>query len=53
VNTKKLALLSQRIALLTLLFMASMLLLNMAFSLWPNLTSVDGGYGLLANSLVP
>lgn len=55
-ETKKLAQMAKRMALLTLALMAAMLLLNTAYWVWPNLTSVDGGYGFgfgLTDRLVP
>ncbi|MBP6117547.1 MAG: DUF2975 domain-containing protein [Neisseriaceae bacterium] len=55
-KTQKLAQTAKRMALLTLALMAAMLLLNTAYWLWPNLTSIDGGYGFgfgLTDRLVP
>lgn len=44
-ETSKLAHMAKKMALLTQVLMAAMLLLNTASWIWPNLTSVDGGYG--------
>lgn len=55
-ETKKLANTAKSMSLLTLALMAAMLLLNMAYWLWPNLTSIEGGLGFgfgLTDRLVP
>lgn len=55
-ETKKLANTAKKMAFLTWLLMAVMLCLNMAYWLWPNLSSIESGYGFsfgLSDRMIP